>query len=135
MNPLNAYLAFEIMNDRMATAERHRRARAARERPPRPRYDAVTIRRATPDDWAALDRLAELEDRGAPAGAALVADVDEHILAARWIDEAVTLADPFAPTAELVALLEARARHLGAQPRLITHPLRRAAQALQRVHS
>jgi hypothetical protein len=133
MNPLNAYLAFEIVSDHIARAERHRLAHAARERPAPPRYDSVTIRRATPDDWSALDRLAELEGRAAPAGAALVAEVEERVLAARWIGDAVTLADPFSPTAELVTLLEARARHLETQPRLIAHPLRRAARALHRV--
>jgi hypothetical protein len=135
MNPLNAHLAFEIMNDSLARADRHRLARTARERPSRPRYESVTIRRTTPDDWAALDRLAQLEGRDAPIGDALVAEVDEHILAARWIDDSVTLSDPFVRTAELVALLEARARHLEAQPRLITHPLRRAARALHRAQS
>jgi hypothetical protein len=132
MNPLNAYLAFEIMNDHMARAERHRLAHLARQKPPPARYDAVTIRRTTPDDWTALECLAELEGRAAPGGMALVAEVDERILAARWIADDVTLANPFLPTAELVALLEARARHLGARPRLIAHPLRRVASMVRR---
>jgi hypothetical protein len=132
MNPLNAYLAFEIMNDRMARAERHRLAHAPRERLSHPHYQAVTIRRATAADCAALERLAQLEGRPAPNGAALVAEVGRRILAARWLGDRVTLADPFAPTGELVTLLETRARHLEARPRLITHPLRRAAWALHR---
>jgi hypothetical protein len=132
MNPLNAYLAFEIMNDYAERAERHRLARGGRAEDSVPRYDAVTIRRTTPDDWIALERLADLEGRAAPSGAALVAEVDEHILAARWIEAEVTLANPFQPTAELVSLLDARARHLDARPRLLTHPLRRAAAALRR---
>jgi hypothetical protein len=132
MNPLNAYLALEIINDYTAHAERYRLAHAARDKDPLPRYDAVTIRRTTPDDWTQLERLAELEGRPAPAGGALVAEVDERILAARWIDDDVTLADPFMPTGELVSLLDARARHLGARPRFLTHPLRRAGIALRR---
>jgi hypothetical protein len=132
MNPLNAYLALEIINDYASRAERYRVAHAAREEGSLPRYDAVTIRRTTPDDWTSLERLAELEGRRAPTGAALVAEVDERILAARWIREDVTLADPFLPTGELVSLLDARARHLGARPRFLTHPLRRAAIALRR---
>jgi hypothetical protein len=132
VNPLNAYLAFEIMSDYMERAERHRLAHAAREHPSRHCYDAVTIRRATPGDRAALERLAELEGRAAARGAALVAEVDDRILAARWIEEPVTLAHPFLPTGELVSLLETRARHLGARRRLLQHPLRRAASALRR---
>jgi hypothetical protein len=132
MNPLNAYLAQEIINDYASRAERYRLADAARKEDSLPRYDAVTIRRTTPDDWTSLERLADLEGRPAPSGAALVAEVDERILAARWIGDDVTLADPFLPTAELVSLLDARARHLGARPRFLPHPLRRAAAALRR---
>jgi hypothetical protein len=134
MNPLNAYLALELMNDYEARAARHRRLRAARERarPAGPTYDAVTIRRTTPDDWHALERLAQLEGRSAPVSTALVAEVDDCILAAHWIREDLTLADPFHPTGELVSLLVTRARHLGAHPRLIRHPLRRAAGLLRR---
>ena len=135
MNPLNAYLALEIMNDHMARAERHRRAHLARAQLPRPRYDAVTIRRTTPDDETALERLAQLEGRTSPGGPALVAEVDDRILAARWLGADQTLADPFLPTQELVSLLETRARHLGARPRLLTHPLRRLAAALRRGHT
>jgi hypothetical protein len=132
MNPLNAYLALEITNDYAARAERHRLAHTARDEDLLPRYDAVTIRRTTPDDWSALQRLAELEGRPAPSGFALVAEVDERVLVARWIESDVTLADPFLPTGELVALLDARARHLGARPRFLTHPVRRTAIALRR---
>jgi len=41
MNPLNAYLALEIINDRVSDAEHHRLAHTPREREPLPRYDAV----------------------------------------------------------------------------------------------
>jgi hypothetical protein len=132
MNQLNAYLALEVMHDSMERAERHRRARQSREQPLAPRYDAVTIRRTTPDDWTGLDRLAQLEGRIAPGGPALVAEVEDRILAARWISGDVTLADPFLPTGELVSLLDTRARHLGARPRLVTRRLRRALAVLRR---
>jgi hypothetical protein len=131
MNPLNAYLALEIMHDHMARAERHRRAHPPREQRPRVRYDAVTIRRATPDDRTALERLAQLEGRTAPDGPALVAQVEDRILAARWLRDHTTLVDPFRPTRELVSLLETRARHLGARPHLVARPLRRVVAALR----
>ena len=67
-----------------------------------------------------------------PSGPALVAEVCEGVLAARWIGDDVTLADPFLPTAELISLLDERARHLGARPRFLAHPLRRVAVAFRR---
>jgi hypothetical protein len=131
MNPLNAYLALEIMKDHAARAERHRRAHPPRATVPVPRYEAVTIRRATPGDRTALERLAQLEGRRLPAGEALVAEVDGHVPAARWLRSGATLSDPFQPTSELAALLAARARHLGARPSLVAHPVRRLAAALR----
>jgi hypothetical protein len=131
MNPLNAYLALEIMHDHAVRAERHRRARPRQAGSPAPRYEAVTIRRATPDDRNALERLAQLEGRRLPSGAALVAEVHGRVLAARWLDSGATLSDPFHPTADLGALLAARARHLGARPSFVAHPVRRLAAALR----
>jgi hypothetical protein len=132
MNQLNAFMALEIMHDSLERAERQRRARVSREQRSDPHYDAVTIRRTTPDDWTGLERLAQLEGRAVPAGPALVAEVGDRILAAHWTSDDVTLADPFLPTGELVSLLEARARQLGERPRRFTRPLRRALGVLRR---
>ena len=132
MNQLNAYMALEIIHDSMERAERERRARQSPQQPSAPSYDAVTIRRTTPDDWTDLDRLAQLEGRIVPKGPALVAEVDDRILAAHWSSDDVTLADPFVPTGELVSLLDTRARHLGERPRLVTRPVRRALGVLRR---
>jgi len=131
MNPLNAYLAYEIMSDHAARAERHRRARRPRAPSRVPRDVAVTIRRALAEDRSALERIAQLEGRRLPSGAALVAEVDGRVMAARWLDGGATLSDPFQPTAELTALLDARARHLGARPSFVTHPVRRLAAVLR----
>lgn len=83
MNPLNAYLAQSIMDDRFALAEAHRRVVARPAQPSAPRFESVTIRRATPDDQGALERLAALESREAPDGRALVAEAGDRILADR----------------------------------------------------
>ena len=132
MNPLNAYLAQSVLQERYARAEAHNRARRERSEA-RPVYDAVTIRRVTPDDWQAVERLAELDGGTAPHGAALLAEVDERVLAVRSLLDATTLADPFQPTMELLALLEARAAHLGGRsPSAITRPFRRAAALVRR---
>jgi hypothetical protein len=134
MNPLNAYLALEIISDHQRRAERHRLARPATVESAPGGYDAVTIRRATGADGPALERLAQLEGRPTPAGPALVAEVGRRVLAARSLD-GVTLAHPFHPTSELVSLLEMRARHLGSRPRFAAHPARRIAAALRRRRS
>jgi hypothetical protein len=83
----------------------------------------LTIRPAFPDDAVALERLAQLDSSTVPPGALLIASVDGVIAAALCIQDEVAIADPFRPTAELVALLAQRARQLrGDGP-----PRRRAA--------
>jgi hypothetical protein len=80
--------------------------------PSLPSMDALVIRPAYPDDHAALERLARLDSqrpfigRGGPA---LVAERDGRILAALSVADGRAIADPFAPTADLVALLRLRA--------------------------
>jgi hypothetical protein len=69
-----------------------------------PITDSVVIRPAYPDDAAALERLARLDSRRPLAGITTVAERDGVLLAARTADGR-TIADPFAPTADLVALL------------------------------
>nr|MDQ4041999.1 hypothetical protein [Actinomycetota bacterium] len=73
--------------------------------------ESVTIRRSRPSDEARLRRVAALDSRPAPAGPALVAEVDGEIVAAVPLDGGPPVADPFRPTADLVALLELRALH------------------------
>ena len=128
MNPLNAYLAQSVLDERFAQAERYRRSRPEPPAAAPALYDAVTIRRVTPDDWQAVERLSQLEGRRVPEGAALLAEVEERVLAVRSLDDGATVADPFQPTLELVRLLEARAKQLdGAATNTATRPLRRAA--------
>lgn len=71
--------------------------------------DAVTIRRAFPDDAADLARLAALDSRRPLRGDVLLAERDGRILAALSPADGRAVADPFAPTADLVALLRVRA--------------------------
>ncbi len=128
MNPLNAYLAQAVFQERVANAEEHHRLLRERWMLPTPAFDAVTIRRVTPDDWQAVERLAQLEGRAAPQGSALLAEVDDRALAVRSLDDGTTVADPFEPTGELLRLLEARAKQLGGQaPHAVTRPFRAAA--------
>ena len=133
MNPLNAYLAQSVLQERVARAEDHHRLHRELWAAPARTYDAVTIRRVTPDDWQAVERLAQLEGRAVPQGSALLAEVDDRPLAVRSLDDGATVADPFEPTGELVRLLEARAKQLGGQsPRTVTWAFRRAAALVRR---
>jgi hypothetical protein len=76
---------------------------------PLPATDALVIRPAYPDDHAALARLAALDSRRPLTGPALVAERDGRILAALATADGRAVADPFAPTADLVALLRLHA--------------------------
>jgi hypothetical protein len=68
----------------------------------------VTVRRSTSADDRALARLAALDSASPPRGPALIAEADARMLAALPIGSGRPIADPFEPTAELVALLELR---------------------------
>ena len=68
----------------------------------------VTVRRSTSADTAALTRLSALDGARPPRGPALIAEADSRLLAALPLGSGRAIADPFEPTAELVALLELR---------------------------
>jgi hypothetical protein len=91
--------------------------------------DQVTIRRAYPDDAAALAQLAALDCRRLPAGELLVAEVEGRLWAAVSISSNVAIADPFRPSAGLVRLLRMRA----AQRDVAAHVPGRGSARLQPV--
>ena len=97
----------------------------------RDRSRRIRIRRFGDGDIDGIRRLADLDDKPVPIGGVLVAELDEQLVAALPLDGAPALADPFKPTAEIVALLELRARQLqqpnGARGRSIQTSLRRLA--------
>ena len=77
----------------------------------------LTIRLAAPADGVDLGRLAELDSAPPLAPTpTLVAEVDGELRAALPLDGGRAIADPFRPTAELVALLAERARQLAPPP-------------------
>lgn len=75
---------------------------------------AITVRLASRDDEAAIERLAQLCERAGPAGPSLVAEVDGQIQAALPHVSRELLADPYLPMAELRSLLTLRAAQLDA---------------------
>ena len=121
---INPNIRRELGQDRVRElirgAERARLARSARAaRHARAPADGVVIREAVQADAPALARLADLEGKPALTGRVVVGSVRGAIRAAVGLDGR-TLGDPFAPTAELVALLRLRVGQLcGRSPRVM----------------
>jgi hypothetical protein len=96
-------------------------------------HPTVAIRAARGSDGLALARLAELDSKRPVTGDVLVAERDGELAAAYSMTTGAHVADPFRPTAELVALLRLHAAAL--EPRVgvarwgrwrLTPPLRTA---------
>ena len=77
----------------------------------------ITVRHAVAADLSQLARLAELDSATPPRGPALVAEADSRMLAALPLGSGRPIADPFEPTAEIVALLQLRAEQLNESDR------------------
>lgn len=76
------------------------------------RSDEVRVRWAGTGDEPALRRLAALDSRRAVDGPTLVASRGDELVAAMPLERGEAIADPFQPTADLLALLELRVRQL-----------------------
>lgn len=72
----------------------------------------LVIRPARPGDTAAIAHLAELDESPVPPPPLLVAEVGGTVWAAVSVHTLQTVADPFRPSGEVVALAVQRARHL-----------------------
>jgi hypothetical protein len=73
--------------------------------------ETIVIRPAAGiEDAVTLRSLAELDSARMPAGPVLLAEVDGETRAALSLDDGRIVADPFHSTADLAALLRARAR-------------------------
>jgi hypothetical protein len=87
----------------------------------------VIIRAARGSDGVALENLARMDSQRPVTGDVLVAEADGVIVAALAGDRVI--ADPFRPTADLVALLRlhaGRASHAGVRSRVRAPRLRAA---------
>ena len=72
----------------------------------------ITVRRSDAGDRSELERLAALDSARAPTGPALVAEADSRMIAALPLGSGRPIADPFEPSAAIVALLELRAAQM-----------------------
>jgi hypothetical protein len=69
----------------------------------------ITIRPAYADDELAVKRLAVLDSAAVPAEPLLLAEADGELRVAMSLADGAVIADPFAPTAQLVALVRTHA--------------------------
>ena len=65
----------------------------------------LTLRVARPDDAPAVRRLAQLDSSRPPSGRVLLAVVGSEPVAALGVETGTVVADPFRPTADVVAVL------------------------------
>ena len=85
---------------------------------PRESTETLIIRMAVPADGPALRRLAQLDSAPPPRNVPmLVAVADGNVCAALPLSGGTAIADPFRRTAEIVAMLRARALQLQAPTR------------------
>lgn len=83
-----------------------------------PLASQILIRPGYADDEHALFRLAALDSAaGPPPFPVLVAEVDGELSAALSLHDGSAIADPFRPTADIVALLRAHAAAVTPAPR------------------
>ena len=84
--------------------------------------ERLVLRRAAAEDELAVARLARLDSAPRPRGEMLVAEVDGKILAAVPVGGGRAIADPFAATADLVDLLQARVELISPQRARVRRP-------------
>ncbi|HTU96335.1 MAG TPA: hypothetical protein VMF14_10885 [Solirubrobacteraceae bacterium] len=87
-------------------------------------FSQITIRPGYADDHTALVRLAALDSAAVPAEPLLVAEVDGELSAALSVADGASIADPFRPTGDIVALLRAHAAAATPAPRTRRRALR-----------
>jgi hypothetical protein len=79
--------------------------------------EPLTVRLACAADWPRLRDVAELDSAPLPSAPLLVGERDGRPVAAVSLSDGAVIADPFVATADVVALLQLRARQLGGQRR------------------
>jgi hypothetical protein len=122
MNPfLSKELASEHIRDLRESATRASRDRGDKQ-PGRDLTSRITVRRFAERDIDAVRLLAALDSKRMPTGGVLVAEEEGVVLAALPLDGGEALADPFKPTAHVVALLKLRAAQIQTMDR--THAMR-----------
>lgn len=113
MNPfLSREIASEHIRDLREASARSGRNRGGKSPVEGQAVIPVRIRHFAERDIDAIRRLAALDSKPVPTGGVLVAEEAGELVAALPLDGRPALADPFKPTAHVVALLQQRARQL-----------------------
>jgi len=81
--------------------------------------NSLALRVAAPADARAISRLAALDSAAVPAAPLLVAERDGAVVAAISLPAGDVIADPFAPTADIVDLLRVRRGQAVPKPRSV----------------
>src|SRR3954470_14819551 len=81
-----------------------------------PHLAGVMLRAGRPDDAIDVARLAALDSQRVPDGPLLLAEEDGTLVAALSLRTGAVVADPFVPTAHLIALLRRHATRRTAPP-------------------
>jgi hypothetical protein len=89
---------------------------------PFPTTSGITLRAAFPDDRGAVRDLAALDSSPPPAEPLLLAFEGDALRAALSLSTGASVADPFAPTTHLLALLHRAATRRTAPPRWTRRP-------------
>ena len=127
MTSITSIVASEHVADLRRAADRRRPGIEPSPAEHASRAQTIALRIAAPDEGAVVTRLAALDDARALDGQVLLAVADGEPIAALSLDDGRVVANPFVCTADAVALLRVRERHLrGAAPRhgwrAILHP-------------
>lgn len=101
-----------MVADHVETLRRDARRPLRRTLPPRDDPARIELRLCTVADDAALEELAQLNERPLPTGSFVLALVDGRVVAARSLTSGEVLADPFARTTHLRRLLAVRAAQI-----------------------
>jgi hypothetical protein len=121
MNPHLTYMiararSAELQRAAQRTALVRAAGRAAAQRTAQD--ERVTLRLGSTADDSALARLSALDSSKPPACPVLLAEVNGQLRAALGLSDGTAVADPFHRTADLIDLLQARARQLGGNRRV-----------------
>jgi hypothetical protein len=109
---MNPFLTKEMAHSRIRELRRAGRKKRVPDDVRELADEGLTMRVDEARDRDALRLLAALDGKHVPSGPTLVAEVNHEVVAALPLNGGQALADPFKRTANIVAMLELRARQL-----------------------
>jgi hypothetical protein len=108
MTSLSTLVASEHAADLRHAAKHHNSGQSEAARSPK----VIALRLAGANDARGLKVLAELDEEPELTGHALLAVIDDEVVAGLSLDDGRVVSNPFVATSDAVSLLKLRARHL-----------------------